>query len=252
MASHRLTLRVSDTLQTQLVATAHQQGTTVSDIVRQALAQTYTAPAGAPHMPSDCASVVLRECLPEAQDCVYEAAQVAGVDIATVMQAILHCWLRTQPEEAGGSPVPRGAGSTLRSPAWAWRRRGVSSSRGGALAPGAAVMTVESFGVEERLKEELVLRPPALDLGVDSRLVGQGLAPALPCGVPLVSLPHLDVVQGFRNWASAEVLPADAALMFHAAVEITLVPAPLPGHVYYLLRRAPEVAGPHCEERRVP
>ena len=66
MASYRLTLRVSDTLRTQLAATAHQQGTTVSDIVRQALAQTYTAPAGAPHMLSDCASVVLRECLPEA------------------------------------------------------------------------------------------------------------------------------------------------------------------------------------------
>ena len=111
MASHRLTLRVSDTLQTQLVATAHQQGTTVSDIVRQAVAQTYTAPADAPHTVADCASVVLRECLPEAQDHVYEAAQGAGGDIATVLRAILHCWLRTQPGGMGDTPAPQGAGS---------------------------------------------------------------------------------------------------------------------------------------------
>src|SRR5215475_13536489 len=113
-------------------------------------------------------------------------------------------------------------------------------------------MTVESFAVEEGLQQEPLLRPPALDLGVDSRLVGQGLAPGLPCGVPQVSLPHLVVVQGFCGRAGAEVLPDDAALVFHAAVEIALVPALLPGHVYYLPGRAPEVAGPHGEERRVP
>lgn len=106
MASHRLTLRVSDTLRTQLAATAHQQETTVSDIVRQALAQ-----AGTPHTVADCASVVLRACLPEMQDSVYEAAQGAGVDIATVMRAILHCWLRTQPGGMGDAPAPQGAGS---------------------------------------------------------------------------------------------------------------------------------------------
>jgi hypothetical protein len=111
MASHRLTLRVSDTLRTQLAATAHQQGTTVSDIVRQALAQTYTAPADAPHTVADCATAVLRECLPEVQDRVYKAAQVVGVDIATVMQALLHCWLQTQPGAMGDTPVPQGAGS---------------------------------------------------------------------------------------------------------------------------------------------
>src|SRR5262249_17853560 len=88
----------------------HQQGTTVSDIVRQAVAQTYTAPADAPHTVADCTSVVLRECLPEAQDRVYEAAQGAGVDIATVMRVILHCWLRTQPGGMGGAHAGGGGG----------------------------------------------------------------------------------------------------------------------------------------------
>jgi hypothetical protein len=50
--------------------------------------------------------------------------------------------------------------------------------------------------------------------------------------VPLLPLQHLDVVQGFRDRAGAEVLPDHAALLLHAAVEITLVPALLPGHVY--------------------
>src|SRR5262245_22181886 len=96
-------------------------------------------------------------------------------------------------------------------------------------------MTVESFAVEEGFPQEPLLRPPALDLDVEGRLVGQGLTPGLSCGVPLVSLPHLVVVQGFCGRAGAEVLPVDTALVFHAAVEIALVPALLPGHVYYLL-----------------
>src|SRR5262245_14842683 len=113
-------------------------------------------------------------------------------------------------------------------------------------------MTVESFAIEEGLEEETLLLPPDLDLDVDSSMVSQRLAPDILYGLALLPLHHLDVVQGFRHRAGAEVLPVDAALVFHAAVEIALVPALLPGHVYYLPRRAPEVTGPHCEERLVP
>src|SRR5438552_3945412 len=92
--------------------------------------------------------------------------------------------------------------------------RVVSSSRGGAFAPGAAVMAVESFAVEEGLEEETLLFPPALDLGVDGGVGGQRLAPGLLRGVPLVPLHHLDGIHGFRDRASAEILPNDAALAF--------------------------------------
>src|SRR5262245_7059983 len=105
-------------------------------------------------------------------------------------------------------------GSTLRSPAWACCRSVISSSRGGALAPGAAVITVASFGVEQGLEKERLLRPPALDLDVDGRLVGQGLAPGVSLGLPLLPLQHLDMIQGFRARAGAEVLPDDAPLVF--------------------------------------
>src|SRR5262249_38716515 len=84
-----------------------------------------------------------------------------------------------------------------------------------------------------------LLLPPALDLGVEGRLVGQGLAPGLLRGLALLPLHHLDMIHGFSAWASAEVLPDDAALLLHAAVEIALVPALLPGQVYYLLPAAP-------------
>src|SRR5262249_14838281 len=106
------------------------------------------------------------------------------------------------------------AGSTLRSPAWAWRRRVVSSLRGGALAPGAAVMAVQPSGVEESLEQQILLRPPALDLGVNGGVLGQGLAPGLSCGVPLLPLHHLNVIHRFSDRAGAEILSEDAALVF--------------------------------------
>src|SRR5262245_2910026 len=100
-------------------------------------------------------------------------------------------------------------------------------------------MAVASFAIEEGLEDEILLRPPALDLDVDGRLVGQGLAPGLLYSLAARPFHPLRGVQGFRTRASAEVLPNDAALVFHAAVEIALGPALLPGHVYYLLCGAP-------------
>src|SRR5262245_35339772 len=105
-------------------------------------------------------------------------------------------------------------------------------------------MTVASFGVEEGLEKEILLRPPALDLDVDGGLVGQRLAPGGSLGLPLLPLQRLDVIQGFRARAGAEVLADDAALVFPTLGQVALGAPLLPiGHVCYLLPGAPARAG---------
>src|SRR5262245_27822604 len=101
-------------------------------------------------------------------------------------------------------------------------------------------MAVESFAVEESLKQETLLLPPALDLGVKDGMVGQGLAPGILHGLALLPLHHLDVIQGFRDRAGAEILSQDAALAFPTPGQVALGAPLLPiGHVCYLLPAAP-------------
>ena len=106
MTSHRITLRVSDTLRTQLAATAHQQGTTVSDIARQWLAHPSVAQPTPAHTLGDCAAALVQYCLPEVRDDLQAHAMQIGVALEDVVRAILHVWLRNRPGETGVHPKP--------------------------------------------------------------------------------------------------------------------------------------------------
>jgi predicted HicB family RNase H-like nuclease len=94
MASPRITLRVSDTLLTQLAATAHQQGTTVSDITRQALEHASVAQPTPLHTLEDCATTLVQRCLPEVHDGLQAQAATHGITLDTLVTAILGTWLR--------------------------------------------------------------------------------------------------------------------------------------------------------------
>jgi predicted HicB family RNase H-like nuclease len=94
MASHRITLRVSDSLVKQLETTAHQQGTTVSDIARQWLAHPDAIQTSPPHMLGDCAAALVQRCIPEVRDSLQAQAATHGITLDTLVTAILGTWLR--------------------------------------------------------------------------------------------------------------------------------------------------------------
>jgi predicted HicB family RNase H-like nuclease len=94
MASHRITLRVSDTLLTRLAATAHQQGTTVSDIARQLLGHPSLAQPTPAHTLEDCAATMVQRCLPEVRAGLQAHAATHGITLDRLVTAILSTWLR--------------------------------------------------------------------------------------------------------------------------------------------------------------
>ena len=94
MTSPRITLRVSDTLLAQLAATAHQQGTTVSDIACQLLAHAGATQPSPPHMLGDCAATMVQSCIPEVRDGLQAHAATHGITLDTLVTATLGTWLR--------------------------------------------------------------------------------------------------------------------------------------------------------------
>ena len=95
----RLTVRVPDALLQAVQAAATQGGVSVSDVLRQALAQSCARQTHRPHTPQDCFDTLLRVCSPAVETRVREAAAHWECRPDEILTAVLYGWAT-----GGGDP----------------------------------------------------------------------------------------------------------------------------------------------------